>query len=136
RADALALGLAIGVVIHPSVAGRLDKTVGKIEERYFGGKSAEMSALARWSSAAAEVVRLLGDPKLKRQQLKRADEILREVQAETYAFLSDVLPTAFDQRLARFGIALLQAVRQPQPDELEALREARREIQKHDFAGR
>ena len=36
-----------------------------------------------WSAAASEVVRLqLTDHKVKRQQLARADEILREVQAE------------------------------------------------------
>src|SRR5438093_1403038 len=57
RSDAVALGLACGVVFHPSTDGRLERAVGKAEERYFGGKGQEWPTIERWSNAATEVIR-------------------------------------------------------------------------------
>ena len=99
------LGLAASVVFHPETMGRLERAAGKLEERYVGGKTEEVSLLRRWSSAATEVVRALRhtDSRTYRQVIQRADEILREVQADAYAHLSDISLLGFDQRLARFG---------------------------------
>ncbi len=47
---------------------------------------------------------------VKRQQLDRADEILREVAAEPFAHLSGTSPLGFDQRLAEFGGRLTEMV--------------------------
>ena len=50
------------------------------------GKTLDAGIIDRWHAAATEVVSLqLTDAQLKRRQLQRADEILREVQADTYA---------------------------------------------------
>ena len=58
RPDALPIGLAAAVVFHPKVAGRLERAVGKLEERYLGGAAPDEGTLGRWSAAATEVVRL------------------------------------------------------------------------------
>ncbi|MGH7139614.1 MAG: hypothetical protein ACREHD_28065 [Pirellulales bacterium] len=80
KPDALPLGLALGVVYHASASGRLEKAAGKLEERYLGGETPDRVVVERWSAAASEVARLqLTDNKVKRQQLGRADDILREV---------------------------------------------------------
>jgi len=57
--DSVPLGLAASVVFHPETMGRLERAAGKLEERYMGGKTEEVSLLQRWSSAATEVVRAL-----------------------------------------------------------------------------
>jgi len=109
RADAVPLGLAVGVVYHKNAAGKLERASGKMEERFLGsGKPPEATLVQRWSTAATEVVRALRhtDARGYRQTLQRADEILTEVQAEGFAYLSDTSPTGFDQRLARFGQCL------------------------------
>jgi hypothetical protein len=135
--DALAIGLAAGVVCHRLAGRQLDKAAGKLEERYLGGKTVDAGIIDRWHAAATEVVSLqLTDASLKRRQIHRADEILREVQAEAYAYLSRTSPLGFDQRLARFGALLSAAVLQDTPASPEALLAARQEILQHDQAQR
>jgi len=137
RPDALPIGLAAGVVFHPKAAGKLEKAEGKMEERYFGGKSPHPGIIGRWHAAATEVVRLqLTDAKAKRQHLQRADEILREVGAESLAYLSDTSSLGFDQRLAGFGKRLLETVRSGTLQTLDALDEARKDLTNHDQAAR
>jgi hypothetical protein len=133
--DALPVGLVLGIVHHPQAGGRLDRAAGRLE-RFLGGPTPEDGVVERWHGAATEAVRLLdGDPRVRGQLLHRADEILREVQAEEFAHLSDVLPRGFDQRLARLGDLLGQAVEGGAALD-EALREARDTIRRHDQARR
>src|SRR5262249_18274717 len=66
--DALPLGLVLGVLFHPQSTGRVDKAIGKLEERYFRGVSPDEVQMKRWHAAASEVVRLqLTDLRQKRQ---------------------------------------------------------------------
>ncbi|MGQ4808738.1 hypothetical protein NKDENANG_02126 [Candidatus Entotheonellaceae bacterium PAL068K] len=135
RPDALAIGLAAGVVFNREAAGRLDKAAGKMEERYLGGLTPDLSVIGRWHTAATEVVRLqLTDAQVKRGQLNLADDILRAVQAEAYAYLSDASPLGFNQHLACFGTLLSKAVQSHSPTALEPLAEARQELLRHDQA--
>ena len=137
RPDALAIGLAVGVVFHRAAAGQLDKAAGKLEERYLGGQTFDAGILDRWHAAATEVVRLqLTDVQLKSRQLQRADDILREVQAETYAALSHTSPLGFTQCLARFGALLSEAALRGAPATLALLTAARQELLQHDHAQR
>jgi PglZ domain len=133
--DALPVGLALGVVHHPQAGGRLDRAAGRLE-RFLGEPTPEAGILGRWHAAATEAVRLLdGDPRTRGQLLSRADEILRDVQAEDFAHFSDVLPRGFDQRLARLGDLLGQAVEGGAAMD-GVLREARDAIRRHDQARR
>ena len=161
RPDAVPLGLAAGVVCHPAAAGRLEKATGKLEERFLGGKSPDASLMQRWSTATTEVVRALRftDPKSHRQTLQRTDEILSEVQGDGFAYLSDVSPTGFDQRLTRFGQRLSSVLEHsvawtsrsvrgaagtlpkdgsgdPSYDDLDELKEARQSVRDHDQSAR
>ncbi len=109
--DALAIGLAAHVVFHAQAEGKLDKAVGRIEERYLGGQSSDRNQMRRWGIAAREVVRLqLADTTPQDPVLKQADGILKDVQADTFAYLSDVSLIGFDQRLEQLGIALKDAI--------------------------
>jgi hypothetical protein len=133
--DALPVGLVLGIVHHPQASGRLDRAAGRLE-RFLGGPTPEDGVVERWHAAATEAVRLLdGDPRARAHLLHRADEILRDVQAEEFARLSNVLPRGFDQRLTNLGDLLGQTIENP-ADPSEALREARDAVQRHDQAHR
>ena len=139
RPDAVPLGLAVGVVYHPAAAGKLERASGKLEERFLGGsKPPEAALVQRWSTAATEVVRALRhtDARAYRQTLQRADEILSEVQAEGFAYLSDTSPIGFDQRLARFGQCLAGVLTSKAWDVLDGLVEARQAVRDHDQSAR
>ncbi len=131
-AEALPLGLAAGVVFNKATKGKLERAIGKLEEKYFDGHAPEYSIVERWSAAATEVVRLqLNDVRVKQSLLQRADEILGEVGAEAFAYLSDTSPIGFDLRLADFGKQLSTAIAGSKFD-FETLIEARNSISQHD----
>ncbi|MHC4880518.1 MAG: BREX-2 system phosphatase PglZ [Planctomycetota bacterium] len=133
RPDALAIGLAAGVVFHPNAKGQLEKASGKLEASYLGGSSPESAVIAAWEAAATDVVRLgLSDPRQKQQLLTRADDILREVGADSHAFLSDTSPIGFDQRLEEFGGRLGLVLSARTIKSIEPLDEARDSILAHD----
>ncbi|MFV2066023.1 MAG: BREX-2 system phosphatase PglZ [Pirellulales bacterium] len=134
RPDAVPIGLAAGVIYHPSAIGKLEKATGKLEERFLGGKSPEAEQMQRWSASATEVVRALRptESKTYRQTIQRADEILREVQADAMAHLSDTSPLGFDQRLARVGEHLSDLLERSSWDLLDGLFEARQQVGRHD----
>ncbi len=127
RPDAVPIGLVAGVAYHPAAIGQLEKAAGKLEERFLGGKSPDAEQMQRWSIAATGVVRGLRSAELKtyRQTIQRADEILRDIQADALAHLSDTSPLGFDQRLARVGEALSDVLQRGSWDRLEGLIEAR-----------
>lgn len=134
RPDAVPIGLAAGVIYHPSAIGKLEKATGKLEERYLGGKSPDAEHMLRWNAAATEVVRGLRHTEAKsyRQTVRRADEILREIQAEGMAHLSDISPLGFDQRLARVGEALSDVLERGSWDSPSDLVESRQQVGRHD----
>ena len=134
RPDAVPLGLAIAVIFHPAAAGKLDKASGKLEGSFLGGKSTDPVLMRRWSSAATEVVRALRhtEPKIYRQMLQRADDILCELQAEDYAFLSHTSLAGFDQRLNRVGQCLEDVMLHKSWNQLENLSAARQAVRDHD----
>ena len=132
--DVLPIGLAAGVVFNQGLHGRLDKAAGKMEERYFGGETPDTVLIERWYSAATEVIslQLTDDSRKRRALLKRADEILEELQAEAYAYVSDTSPLGFDQRFARFGRLLSEAIDNGSSCSPSSLTEAWRMIKQHE----
>lgn len=134
RPDAVPIGLAAGVVYHPSAVGKLEKASGKLEGSFLGGQSLDAQDMQRWSAAATEVVRGLRqtDPKTFRQTIQRADEILEEIQADGFAHLSDTSPRGFDRRLERVGEILAEVLERDSWELLDDLYEARHQVGRHD----
>lgn len=134
RPDALPIGLAAQVLFHPRVSGKLDKAVVRLEERFLGGESAEPENCQRWGAAAREVLRLqIMEPKRREALLKRADAILKELEADAFAYLSDVSLLGFDQRLEEFGRTLKHIV---EGDASLSLDSSYRSVREHDQAKR
>ncbi len=137
RPDALAIGLAAGVIFHPGAKGRLERAIVQLEERYLGRQPVTLPVVERWAAAATEVVRLqLRDARLKQQQLNRSDEILRELGASDFASLSDTSPVGFDCRLAEFGKQLTAVLNSGPGAEIEPLVVHRQSILQHDRQSR
>jgi hypothetical protein len=133
--DALPVGLVLGIVHHPQANGRLDRAAGRLE-RFLGGATPDPALVERWHAAATEAVRLLdSDTRARNQLLHRADDVLREVQAEEFAHLGDVLPRGFDRRLARLG-SLLGPAAEGGASRATGLAEARDAVRRHDQARR
>ena len=134
RPDAVPLGLAAAVLFHPAAIGKVEKACGKFEGSFLGGKSTDPILMRRWSSAATEVARAWRhtEPKVYRQMLQRADDILREVQVDQYAYLSDMSFLGFDQRLSRVGQCLEDILQRKAWDRLEELADAQQSVREHD----
>lgn len=132
--EVLPVGLAAGIVFNQGLRGRLDRAAGKMEERYLGGETPDTVLIERWCSAATEVVslQLTDDWRKRRALLNRADEILEELQAEAYAYVSDISPLGFDQRLARFGHLLSEAMDNGPSRSLPPLSEAWQAVERHE----
>lgn len=137
RSDALPIGLAAGVVYNAKATGKLEKAAGKMEERFLGRSSPDEATIERWSVVAAEVVRLqITDQRLKGFLIQRADEILQEVGAEEFAYLSTTSPLGFGQKLARFGKEFSQTLDGKGGPSLDDLMAERAEIGNHELAAR
>ncbi|WP_164104211.1 BREX-2 system phosphatase PglZ [Candidatus Laterigemmans baculatus] len=136
KADAVAIGLALGVVFHKSAKGKLDKPAVRLEERYLGGQSLEENVISRWHSTASEVVTVhFGSrPKLRYSLLERCDEILADVEADQFAWLSRTSPRGFNLRMARYGKALRQTLKSSPVVVSEHLVELKEAISDHDLA--
>jgi hypothetical protein len=109
RPDALAVGLALGVLLHPEVKGRSDRAIGKLEERYLAGAAIDFHTVSRWHQAAVECLQQFEVNQIE-QILQRADQILEEVDAQAFAYLSDTSPIGFEQRLAQLGQCLVETL--------------------------
>jgi hypothetical protein len=134
--DILPIGLAASVVFSRQGGGALDKAIGRMEERYFGGKSFQKTLIERWAAAAAEVVtvQLSGekDAKTRRDLLSLADQILSELGADPFAYVSNTSPAGFVQRLSRFGDALSRLCENDSMTSLDELSQLRQAIREHD----
>ncbi|MFM7888146.1 MAG: BREX-2 system phosphatase PglZ, partial [Pseudanabaena sp.] len=121
RNDLVALGLVFGVLFHPTATGKLDKAIGKIEERYFQGEILTPNIGITWQAAAQEVInlRLPIDIQIKTNILNRADEILQEIGASHLAHLSEISPLGFNQRLESFAQTLSSILKNPLTGGLE-----------------
>ncbi len=112
-ADALPLGLVCGVVFAPDAEGQAALGQAAIRlERFVNEKHIGVAEGREWTRTAEQVARAT-EPEVARALLERADAVLRELRIADYAHLSDMLPTALDQRLQEFAAALSAHVAQP-----------------------
>jgi hypothetical protein len=131
--DAVPIGISLGVLLSDQASGRLDRALGRMEQ--FAGGSLDPHIATRWHSAAVETVTLhVPDIRTRRAWLDRADELLRAVEADGFAYLSGVTPLGFQQRLARFGQALQAVLVSEAKHVPDQLVQARRAAWEHDQA--
>ncbi|WP_218131742.1 BREX-2 system phosphatase PglZ [Nitrosospira multiformis] len=113
--DSLPLGLVSGVIF--AVDGEGQAALGQAAirlERFVNDKHVGVAEGRAWAAAAEQVVRSLGLEAC-RAILDRADALLRDLRISEFAQLSDMLPSALDQRLVDFAWALRAYT--PEPNE-------------------
>jgi hypothetical protein len=134
RADVVPVGLAAGVIYHSAALGKLEKATGKFEERYLNGDAADIDDMCRLSLASADVVRSLRsvDGKLSERVISRADEILKEVGAESFSHVSDTSRIGFDRRLMMVGEALSAVLASNSVAVSTKLLETQQSLRSHD----
>jgi hypothetical protein len=112
-ADALALGLVCGVVYAPAGEGQAALGQAAIRlERYVGDQHVGIAEGRAWALAAEQAIRAAGADAT-RGTLDRADSLLNELRIAEFAHLSDLLPSALDQRMRAFAAALSAHVAAP-----------------------
>jgi hypothetical protein len=121
-----ALGLACRAVFSPLTAGEALPAAIRLEA--FLGKDISSEAALVLADAAEATVTDRQDPRR-----RRAEDILKEVDALQFAWASSVLPAGFDARLRRFGTALERALAKgaPGPKQLAELERAATEVRAH-----
>lgn len=135
KADCLPLGLAMAVFAKPEHASSLGKALGKLEGGYLGNQSLDLDSIANWNAAAVEIATLrISDVRQKQQVLARSDEILSDVGAKDYAWLSQTSLDGYSQRLVNFGKRLTEMVDSNFETSLELLIEARNQVCDHHLA--
>jgi hypothetical protein len=111
--DALPLGLVSSVIFAADGEGQAVLGQAAIRlERFVNDKHVGVTEGRAWASAAEQVVRSLGVETC-RAVLDRADALLRDLRISEFAQLSDVLPSALDQRLTDFALALSAHAAEP-----------------------
>jgi hypothetical protein len=135
KPDAVPVGLASRVVFGVEAKGKLEKAIGRMEERFLGGQASGNDVLERWCQACLDLVNDgIHEPMLKRTLLARSDKILHEVGAEAFAYLSDASPLGFDQRFERFGRQFLETLKSDKVESVDAIRGAQDAVCQHRHA--
>jgi hypothetical protein len=111
--DALPLGLVCGVIFAPEGEGQATLGQAAIRlERFVSDKHIGVSDGRAWARAAEQVVQAAG-LEATRAILDRADALLRDLRIAEFAYVSDQLPAALDQRMRDFALALSAHVADP-----------------------
>lgn len=129
--DALPLGLVCGVIFAPDGEGQAALGQAAIRlERFVNDKHVGVREGRAWARAAEQVVRNLG-VEVCRALLDRADALLRDLRISEFAQLSDVLPSALDQRLTNFALALRAHTVEPSEATLQQVEVQATSVLKH-----
>jgi hypothetical protein len=137
-ADAFPVGLAFEAVFGDSSFPDLQAAAARLE-RYTGGRSIHADVARAWADAAKAIYDRLASQGADHQIMAiadRSDQILREVRADSFAWLSDYSRHGFELRLEQFGRALTEALSSESdrvPDDLLATAES---VQKHRWSER
>lgn len=133
--DALPLGLVSGVAFARDGQGHAALGQAAIRlERFVNDRHVRTSEGRAWASAAEQVVRHLGVDAC-RPALDRADSLLRDLRIAEFAYLSDVLPTALDQRLMELAQALSAHAAEPSVAALQQVELRTDRALRHVMAG-
>jgi hypothetical protein len=107
RPDAVPLALSAGVLVAPEIEGRSERSLGMLEATHLARRRWSADVFKRVSGEAASLVRAgLADPAEQRRILARAEELLQDLDATTFAHASPILPLGLTQRLGGFATAI------------------------------
>ena len=129
--DALPLGLAAAVVYHPDA--KLERAIGKLEERFLPGLEPQPNTMSVWSDSAQQSLKSL-PTELQQPLIKRSDTILEEIGVTDFAYLSTVSEQGFNQLLTNLSQHLIAHIQKPTPPSLDASIHIYQTIKRHQQA--
>lgn len=141
--DAVALGLVLGALSHPEVADAAQVPRTILETRAVGG-ALRPDAGAEWGRAADGLMQRLLTQETPQEEdrrrtgrvLRRAEDLLGEIDAVALAYPSEVLESALGQQVRRVGIQVGQILgaRRPTAQDVAALEQGISRLQTHVLA--
>lgn len=130
--DALAIGLACGVVFGPKDTADLHAAAIRLEP-LFGGSGISREAGAALAEVAHKVLARLDGVRLTETEA-RAEAILQTIRAAEYAALSPALTSGFEARLAEAASATLAAAASGSTQDAACVVQLLRQAEHHDRA--
>jgi len=110
--DALALAVVCQVVFGSGDDSTLDAAAARMEQ-YHGSKPIPKSVGRVLGKVAVDAIADLDrhdDPRIAQQHLQRADELMKQLVCDEYAYRNTLSRLSFEQRLGRLGQAIHAAV--------------------------
>lgn len=135
--DAIPLGLLAGLLWDGGPPSPANAAARARLEAFLGGRTPTAADVAAWREAALSwVERVLGSSDRPEAQrvLGRAEQLARELRAESFVVRSDLLPEALDARLREFAAAVVAALTRPSPATLADAEAALRASGQHRLA--
>jgi hypothetical protein len=123
--EAAALGLAFHVVAAPEAANTTPLRDAAVRlERFTGNRPISQASAEGWKRASTEYIESLGrqgrDAAI-RDCMQQSDELLRQVQVDSFAYLSNFSSVGFEQRLQKCSEAIINALENPSSANLKEL---------------
>ncbi len=132
-ADALALAVACQVVLGEGADSTLDAAAARMEQFHNNTPIPKPVGLLLGRVAADAIADLdrNEDSRLAQQHLQRADDLLRQFRCDEFAYRNRLTLRGYEQRLARFGDQLRDAVAAVSDDAIRRCEELQKEIGHH-----
>lgn len=134
-ADVVALAVVCHVVFGDGQDPTLDAAAARMEQfhkkpipKWIG------RVLARAATDAIADLDRKEDPRLARDHLQRADELLRQFICDDYAYRNNLTLLGYEQRLGRFGDQIVVAVETPTEEVLSLCEERQLDVANHRIA--
>ena len=116
-AMALPIGLALKVIHSQEGEPKAELVAASARLEFLTqGQAINAAAAWRWIEGAETVVRSL-DERARHQWLESGDALLQQIQAQAYAWMSDLSPRGFDERLRAFANTLQSVLQGKESDE-------------------
>lgn len=135
-ADPISVGLSCRVLYAPASQEASGLREARVRlEPLLGGAVPTPLLGQKWADEAEAFVKSLPDVvRQAKPYLDAADDLLLALKGESGAFLSDLLPAGFEQRLARFGEALKVAASGKRAGNVTELQALARSVARHQLA--
>lgn len=128
--DPLAAALVCGVVYCAPAMPALHKAEGKAEDRFFGKMQPTRDGIRKLAETGESLAGTLAIE----GSLNAAEELLKQLGAGDFAYLSPVLRSGYEQRLTRLAHEMAASCRKPSGEVHRAMLQARDLVRTHRCA--
>jgi PglZ domain len=133
--NAITVGLALDILFNPEAVGQdVERAIGKLEAGFLGTDIKIQPLAYVWSNSALDILRLRIRDMEQRKLIDRADNLLKNLGVEEFAYLSDVSIIGYEQRLTKFAESIAELIRCPTSANLQVTEAKFESLQQHSAA--